>query len=1328
MKNTQNNDPDIISNVIANNEIVSSLRTELENNILSNWSLEDDWNLEDTVFQYAARNQPKITSKEEDNQIIENIKNAYKSALSHFNTNQLDKAEQEFIEAIKPVLSKPSRKTLTFEAASSIINVVLDSMYHIGQIYLRNDKYPDHHTKAAAIFHYCAGFSKKHNATVKVKYDSNIAEGNTDFFINQAYLAEQKLLTELNPKKYNLKSNTKEGFYGEYSKKISFYKGELEEVRDHTKKAVSELKPIKTENILQRAKLTKNIYDNVSNFFVSDTDDNGLFQRLLQDCRDQLEKAPDGCIYSVIGLGSLAFGTMTPWSDIEFAIIVNEDREEFKDYLRRLTQLLQMKITNFGETIIPTLGIEAFNNFKTGEDQYEWFWDDIVKRGFSMDGKTWYACKSPLGRQGYKGKPDYELILTPKQLAEFQSDENDKWEDGKCVGDNYFATDKHLVQALKSVCLISGSQKLLDDYRILSKKSVQQSTSQIRSLSILKEDIDKFQINLDSEQEGKLLDVKKDIYRLTDRIITALADYYDISAEPGKRTFTTWEMIVLMAQKGIISKDGADHLYEALGIATELRLSTYLNNFGQKEMMSTYNPVTSHLSKEQSDQILGELFCIKDTSVLHHYYYVMLSLSEESLDLYRALSFLTWYKQVKAAFLNLEYSDVRTFSQPEDNFRKNKLFDDSDYNKSLVCARFLEYDKAILHMEKAIKNYPTKDDVYLVRMINLFNLYLKNDTSNTKIEKIAEEILAICEKNYKEIHPNTTAAYQVLICANLEMGKYNKAIDYCDKAIEVYLKIIDKKENKDKKYIEWECINKSSERQDIACAYNNKGITYKIMGLYDEAIKYYTIAFRLNMMSGGDALKIASIYNNLGECYREKGEYKKALEYYDFSKELLLMVHILAPNHPDIAMIYNNISTTYSRLYKFDEARDNAEHALKIYFNLYGEDNDNVDIARGYGNMSHAYSISRDKEQALYYALESFNMFKRLYKGDELHPYIADAYSNLGTCYDDMKNYELGTKSHEKALKICEDLYSKANPNHHYIAIAHNNLAAAYQGMGGKMKDALRHFKAAFDIYKASFGEDSKHPNMLGIKHNLISLLKRNLCSSIDDAVNFKMTIQDKGDIALVRKDFDSAITYYNEFLNTTDIRQNLSNTAGLYLSLSEAYSARNKLQESYDCASKALSIRKKIYEINPDHPLLALAYNNLGEICAQQFKYPQAKLYLEKAFHILSKTHHSSDKIISTITRNLGIVFTKNFEQIGFIKEIHQNKDFYGFLHKYLQSGISLNAIQVKEVENAYAFYEENDPSKKIPFSEFFQLYPYENNPDFFVETSGIYDNSNFI
>ena len=293
---------------------------------------------------------------------------------------------------------------------------------------------------------------------------------------------------------------------------------------------------------------------------------------------------PAPCNFSIIGLGSMSRQEITPYSDLEFSILIDENSkypsQEQHQYFRFLTHFIQVQIIKLGETILPSVGISSLNDFYSRNKEDDWFYDDIIPKGFSFDGMMPWACKTPLGRKEWHGEPRQEYIMTVDEMLKLQYVTPD------CSMENLKTAN-----VFSSVCHLFGDEKLTKTYEqklsaLLTcgdrKKSFQQQV--VRIMQSLLETYGVKGISL--QDFGTQQDVKKEVYRLTSLVVEQLSKFFGIFGQ------CSWQCIQEMCKKKILTEGGAKNLLAALSITTELRLKCYQNHGRQKEAL----PVIPQLS------------------------------------------------------------------------------------------------------------------------------------------------------------------------------------------------------------------------------------------------------------------------------------------------------------------------------------------------------------------------------------------------------------------------------------------------------------------------------------------------------------------------------------------------------------------------------------------------------------------------------------------------------------------------------------------------------------------------------------------------------------
>jgi hypothetical protein len=430
---------------------------------------------------------------------------------------------------------------------------------------------------------------------------------------------------------------------------------------------INELDPRSEEYILETRTLFHEIATRMKKFIA----------QIFLESEAEIGEAP--CQYAVIGLGSLALEQATPYSDLEFAIITqNQDYTlnpdpKVRDYFKNLAHSVNFRIINLGETTIPKsrYGIEL---------------DHLVYPGIMFD----LGGKTALGR--VDGNKPYDLVQTIEGMMLYVKNEGDRAEH----------IDKNLPNILLQTTHIYGEKALTDSYQgrvtefLHSTNEQGRKQYEARSIKLLKEgaveidymksgtksrhsgDLDRL-TPLDSEdymKHGRLFDVKQEIYRLPDRLLYNLGLCYGLQSD------NIIEIANLLFCEGIINIEASNNLKYAATFASMLRLQTYIHHKGQIEDISLFSE--SSLAQEE----LAKAFHLQQKDMiegggLFRYYYTALPLYE------KLQAFCDKYEKLNA-------EEIKAF------FKDQKLYDETDSTNGLVYFRLLNYSSARSNFEKIL--------------------------------------------------------------------------------------------------------------------------------------------------------------------------------------------------------------------------------------------------------------------------------------------------------------------------------------------------------------------------------------------------------------------------------------------------------------------------------------------------------------------------------------------------------------------------------------------------------------------------------------------------
>ena len=284
---------------------------------------------------------------------------------------------------------------------------------------------------------------------------------------------------------------------------------------------------------------------------------------------------PPPCRFALVGMGSLARDEITPYSDFEHIIALNnfqhqsqENPIDTKEYFRWYSVIFHIIILNLQETTVSSVCIPSLNDHSTPNGN--WFVDKFSTPGISFDGLMPHASHIPLGKtQKTKQLPWTTELIKPV-------DEMVKYLEAKDIKQGYKLGD-----LLTKTCFVDGEEEVFRQFSEKVKLKVKQDIKKQR-LNVeaqLREDLEKFDI-YESMSMFRYLDninIKRVIYRSITLFVSGLGRLHDLESNSGI------EIIEILKHSGKVCEFGAHRLSHAIAVACYIRVFIYMSKKKQDD-------------------------------------------------------------------------------------------------------------------------------------------------------------------------------------------------------------------------------------------------------------------------------------------------------------------------------------------------------------------------------------------------------------------------------------------------------------------------------------------------------------------------------------------------------------------------------------------------------------------------------------------------------------------------------------------------------------------------------------------------------------------------
>ena len=752
---------------------------------------------------------------------------------------------------------------------------------------------------------------------------------------------------------------------------------------------------------------------------------------LSEYCESVMGKPP--CKYCVAGMGSLARKEVTPYSDFEHIILL----EDFETYLeldveffRWHSVIFHVIILNLQETIIPSLNIESLNN--TEVKGAEWFFDAYTPRGVSFDGMMPHACKFPLGRQKFtENKPWRTELIKPvsKMLKYLSSEENLK-------------NGYHLSDILTKTCFVYGNQELyqqfVDGVQKFSDEKSQNENMEDTKREV-KEDLNQFsaRFRLSSLKSSSSINIKQVMYRSSTLFVLALGKINNIAAN------SCFDIIEETANKQVITSKTKHKLSYAVSVACEIRIRTYMLNKSQHDNIN--------LSMEERSKSLEGFLNIVGAASTINYFQIAYCLQ---CEVAKKLKFTNFHFYSDPSFLNL----ALCIAFEETDLFLNKSFDER--LRTPWKMNVFEFDSCIEKLE---------NEITIATRLRGFSLPYLNET---RLESIAEylrktDLLDEAMEFFKHLlyiyekKPRTNETMKSIALTSSNIGNccallhhYKNAITYFNKSLQILKSLsVDQRLNssivaritKQRSYCSFQlhdhrdvlsgyqravqmfqnALPEIEKKRDFAMTLHLIGISLTKLKRHNEALDCHKKALLIYQSESVDEERdcdIARTCISIGYCLSGLHRLDDALHYHNISLRIYQNASVNKDKDRDVARTLNIIGTSLHNLHQYDEALNSHNKSLSIWQSTSLNEDKDRGVAETQSYVGDCLLGMHQSIDALNHYNKSLQIYLNASLNEKEDRDVAKILSNIGVCLGKLNRYDDALSNYKQSLQIYQNV------------------------------------------------------------------------------------------------------------------------------------------------------------------------------------------------------------------------------------------------------------------------------------------------------------------